>query len=128
MTQRFGGLFSPLSSRDMEQWYAAAQFAAGAYGMDDNLNVNLQTVPLDELLERTAELILDYREGALWTEYTPDRIAKGTVELPDDLTKDELTYWYVTMPRVHLSNLDRIERKIGKALNRLQNEDLGEFA
>ena len=128
MTQRFGGLFSPLSSRDMEQWYAAAQFIAGAVGDDDYLGVNLQTEPLDRLYETTHELLETYSESEVFQKYSPDEIARGTIELPDGLSKDETTYWYVTMPRIHRSNLERILKKIAKALHRLQNGDLGEFA
>ena len=126
MTQRFGGLFSPLNQREMTQFYEAVDFAVIAGSLAGDLEEyeeeikRLESQPLDILIEiaETAKGDIDF---AFFHLYGPSEGRHK--ELAEEVGPDE--YWsLVTKARLYMVSLSKITKKLKKAQNRLQNEAL----
>jgi len=125
MTQRFGGLFSPLNQREMTEFYRAVDFAVETGALAGNLDEyeeevkSLESQPLDVLIEiaETAKSDLDF---AFFNRYGPGegRHKEMAEEIGDE-------YWpVVTKARLFMASLSKIITKLKRAQKRLQNEAL----
>ena len=126
MTQRFGGLFSPLNQREMTQFYEAVDFAVIAGSLVGDLDEyeeeikSLESQPLDVLIEvaETAKGDIDF---AFFERGGPSEGRHK--ELAEEIGPDE--YWpVVTKARLYMVSLSKIVKKLKAAQHKLQNEAL----
>jgi len=125
MTQRFGGLFSPLNQREMTEFYQAIDFTIGADTMMQDLDEfedeikTLESQPLDILIE-----IAETAIGALqFTFFDHGGPSEGRHKERAEEIGDE--YWpVVTKARLYMVSLSKIIKKLKAAQHKLQNEAL----
>ena len=126
MTQRFGGLFSPLNQREMTEFYRAVDFAVSVDTMMGDLDEyeeeikSLESQPLDMLIEIS--------EGA-WNAINFSFFEVGGPGWDEGHKKQGerygQTYWdVISEARLYMASLSKITRKLKSAQHKLQNEAL----
>jgi hypothetical protein len=126
MTQRFGGLFSSLNRRDLNEFYKAIEFAEAVGGLAGDIEdykdeiKTLEIQPLDVLIE-IAEVA---KEDINFYFFDFGGPGEGRhKEMSEEMGAD-IYFETIGRARVFMTDLDRIIKKLKAAQHKLQNEAL----
>ena len=138
MKDRFGGLFSPLSRRDIntirnvERYFFSQDSFLGEVPLHDEYGVPLSQMPLDEIIEGV-ELYIEYlreERGTGSFAYSgddPEMSAMAEMaEWTQEMSQEQRVMWAEMQRKARYwqAQLQPILEKLKRAQNKLQNEAL----